>query len=370
MKAIIERIEVYAVEVPLNGTFMSAGIAKQAMKCGVVRVTARDGTVGISSIEPPVQAKSPGTAPEVIAALRERVAPALIGEDATNIHRIVEKLDALVPHQHAAGAGMEMACIDLVARRYGVSMATYLGGARESTVLFNGWIGMLPPEEAAAEAKRWLAAGFKSTKVKVGGGVQADADRVAAVRAAVGSAMQIRIDANALYDADTSLELAKLVKPYDLQLFEQPTFKDDIEGMARVRRKAGMPIMADESISDHASLIRAIKADAADFVKFGIEQAGGVMRAARMLATAEAAGIPCVIGHGFGLDPSTMAEIMLSASSRNVVPGLECVGPLKMTDTVTTARLDISNGTLALPDVAGIGLTLDEGKLERYRVKK
>jgi muconate cycloisomerase len=94
------------------------------------------------------------------------------------------------------------------------------------------------------------------------------------------------------------------------------------------------------------------------------------MRAARMLATAEAAGIPCVVGHGFGLDPSTMAEIMLSASSRNVVPGLECVGPLKMSDTVTTSRLDISRGSLALPDVAGIGLTLDEAKLEQYRVKK
>jgi muconate cycloisomerase len=370
MKARIERVEVFGVEVPLNGTFMSAGIAKQAMKCCVVRLTAADGTVGVSSIEPPVQAKPPGTASELLAALRDRVAPALVGEDPTNVHRISDKLDALVPSQHGAAAAMEMACIDLASRLYGVSMATYLGGARVTTLRFNGWIGMLPPEEAAAEAKRWLAAGFKSTKVKVGGGVQADAERVAAVRAAVGSAMDIRIDANALYDADTSLELAKLVKRYDLQLFEQPTAKEDIEGMARVRRQAGIPIMADESISDHASLLEVIKAGAADFVKFGIEQAGGVLRAARMLATAEAAGIPCVIGHGFGLDPSTMAEIMFSATSRNVVPGLECVGPLKMTDTVATSRLDISAGQFTLPDVAGIGLTLDEAKLEQYRVRK
>ena len=127
--------------------------------------------------------------------------------------------------------------------------------------------------------------------------------------------------------------------------------------------------MADESISDHASLIRVIKADCADFVKFGIKQAGGILKSARMLATAEAAGIPVVLGHGFGLDPSTMAEIMLAATSRNVVPGLECVGPLKVKDTVATKPLDIASGTLPLPSGPGLGITLDERKLEEYRLK-
>jgi muconate cycloisomerase len=248
-------------------------------------------------------------------------------------------------------------------------MHAYLGGAVAERVEFNGWIGALAPEEAAAEAKRWLKAGFKSTKIKVGDGVEADHDRVAAVREAVGSAMQLRIDANCLYDADTSLRLARMVRPYDLQLFEQPAAKDDLAGLARVRREGGIPVMADESVSDHASLVAVIKAGAADFVKFGIKQAGGILRASRMLATAEAAGVPCVIGHGFGLDPSTLAEIMLCATSRNVVPGLECVGPLKVKDTVATTRLDISSGSYTLSDAPGIGIALDEAKLEQYRSK-
>jgi muconate cycloisomerase len=87
-----------------------------------------------------------------------------------------------------------------------------------------------------------------------------------------------------------------------------------------------------------------------------------------MLATAEAAGLPVVVGHGFGLDPSTIAEVMLAASSRNVLPGLECVGPLKVVDTVATTRLDISSGSLALPAGPGVGVSLDESKLERYRL--
>jgi L-Ala-D/L-Glu epimerase len=369
MKLQIRRVEVFGVAMPLMGTFTSAGISKQATKCVVVRLTASDGTVGISSIEPSAGAKSPGTAAELAVAIRDRIAPAIVGQDPINVHRMIELLDTLTPTQPGAGAAVEMACVDLAARAFGVPIYTYLGGAVQASVQFNGWIGMLPPDEAAAEAQRWLKAGFRSAKIKVGGGVEADRDRVAAVRAAVGSAMQLRIDANALYDAETSLKLAAMVRPYDLQLFEQPAPKDDLAGLARVRREGGIPVMADESISDHASLIACIKAGAADFVKFGIKQAGGILRSARMLATAEAAGIPCVIGHGFGLDPSTIAEVMLAASSRNVLAGLECVGPLKVKDTVATTRLDISSGSLRLSEGPGLGISLDDAKLEQYPLK-
>jgi muconate cycloisomerase len=59
---------------------------------------------------------------------------------------------------------------------------------------------------------------------------------------------------------------------------------------------------------------------------------------------------------------------MLAASSRAVLSGLECVGPLKVVDTVATTRLDISSGSLALPPGPGIGITLDDAKLEEYRL--
>src|SRR4030095_16993278 len=98
----IERVEVFGVAMPLLGTFTSAGISKQLTKCVVVRITASDGTIGISSAEPSAAAKSPGTAPELAAAIRERITPALIGQDPTNINRMIEVLDGLTPHQAGA----------------------------------------------------------------------------------------------------------------------------------------------------------------------------------------------------------------------------------------------------------------------------
>ncbi len=364
----VDRVEVFGVAMPLVGSFTSGGVAKSTTKCLVVRLHASDGAVGISSIDPPGMSSSPNTGPELAAAIRDRIAPALIGEDPTNVHRIFELARGLTPAQPGAVAAVELACIELTCRRLGIALYDYLGGAVEDRVLLNGWIGELPPDEAAAEARRWLEAGFQSTKIKVGGGVEQDRDRVEAVRDAVGDAMKLRMDANQQYDAATALELCEAVRRFDMQFFEQPTPKGDLEGLARVRREGGIPVMADESISDHQSLLRVIRADCADFVKFGIHQAGGLLRATHMLATAEAAGIPVVLGHGFGLDLSTMAEIMLGATSRNVVPGLECVGPLKVVDTVATTRLEIGSGSVALPSGPGLGIVLDDAKLEQYRL--
>jgi muconate cycloisomerase len=140
--------------------------------------------------------------------------------------------------------------------------------------------------------------------------------------------------------------------------------------MARVRKAAnavGLPIMADESVLDHASLIRIIKADAADIVKVKVMKQGGFLNTRRMIATAEAAGIRCVVGHGFGLGVNTVAEIMLAATSGNVIDGLECVGPLKTADDIVTRKLDLTGGSLALPGGPGLGVTLDDAKIAKYR---
>src|ERR1044072_1159549 len=125
----IERVDVFGVAMPLVGTFTSGGVSKSATKCVVIRVAASDGTIGISSIDPSTTAKSPNTGPELAAAMRERIAPALIGEDPTNINRIVELADKVAPTQPGAGAGIEMACIELTCRRQGIPLYTWLGGA-------------------------------------------------------------------------------------------------------------------------------------------------------------------------------------------------------------------------------------------------
>jgi len=365
----IERVEVFGVAVPLVGEYKNAYRAKTIQKSALVRVTATGGAVGLGNIDP-----SPGYSKETIEdslrVLETKLAPAVVGLDPTNVHRVLAKIEPAVAGYLDAKAAIEMACVDLTARACGVPVYTYLGGAVKDRLLFNAWIGILPPDEAAAETVAWQKKGFRSAKIKVGGGIEADRDRVKAVREAVGPEFKLRIDANAGYDADTSIKLARMVAPCNLQLFEQPVPAEDIPGMARVRREANavkVPVMADESVLDHASLIRIIQANAADIVKVKVMKQGGFINTRRMIATAEAAGIRCVVGHGFGLGVNTMAEIMLAATSANVIDGLECVGPLKTSDDIVTHKLDLTSGSIALPAGPGLGVVLDDAKVDRYR---
>jgi muconate cycloisomerase len=348
--------------------FRNAYITKTVQKSALVRLTAEDGSIGLGNIDP-----SPGYSVETIEqslhALRDVFAPLLAGSDAANPHRVLQALDARQSGYLDAKAAIEMACVDMTARRLGIPVHRYLGGALVDSVRFNAWIGILPPDEAATEARSWFERGFRSAKIKVGGNIHADRERVKAVREAVGPGMALRADANAGYSVEDAIALARLLEPFDLQLLEQPVAEDDLAGMATVRQACGIPIMADESITDHASLIAVIRHDCADIVKLKVMKQGGFLRCRRMLETANAAGLRVVIGHGFGLGVNTIAEIMLASTGANVLEGLECVGPLKTTDDVVTRRLDLSSGQMALPGGPGLGVELDEEKIERYRVE-
>jgi len=365
-EAPIERVDVFGVAVPLVGAgYANAYLTKTVQKSAVVRVVAADGSVGLGNIDP-----SPGysleTVDQSLAALRDRLTHVVRGVDAANPHRVVELMDGALPGFLDAKAAIEMACVDLTARRLGIAVHRYLGGALVDRVSFNAWIGILPPDDAAAEARSWFDRGFRSAKIKVGSGVSVDRDRVKAVREAVGPAMRLRVDANAGFAPGQAIELGRMLEPFDLQLFEQPVAADDLAGMAEVRNAVGIPVMADESITDHASLLAVIRNECADIVKLKVMKQGGLLRCRRMVETAAAAGLQVVIGHGFGLGINTMAEIMLATTSRSVIEGLECVGPLKTSDDIVTAKLDLSSGSLVVPGGPGLGVALDEAKIARY----
>ena len=362
-------IETFQVGMPLTKTFTSGNKSKNTTRCLVVRVTADDGTVGISSVDPSTRAVFPDNVEALDDTILKQLVPLLMGENPTKINRILNLIEAPTKNQLGARAGIELACIDLTCRLMNISLCQYLGGPITDTVLFNGWVGELPPDEAKVEAMGWQDLGFKSLKIKVGSDLEQDIARINAIYENLNSSMKLRIDANEQYTVEEAKFLCDAVKNCDLQLFEQPIHRDNLDGLFEIRKKSEIPIMADESVGDHESLIKVLKADCADIVKFGLTQAGGMTAASKMIASAEAANVKVVVGHGFGLNLSTMAEIMLGATSNNVLPGLECVGPLKVTDTVTNEQIDISSGKMTLKEEIGVGMTLNDSKLSKYALK-
>ena len=128
--------------------------------------------------------------------------------------------------------------------------------------------------------------------------------------------------------------------------------------------------MADESVTGPASLIEIIRREAADIVKVKVMKQGGLLRTQQMIECAAAAGLRVVIGHGFGLTLSTLAEAAVAATCAAVMPGCEAVGPLKMAGDVVKDPVNLTGGVLRLTDTPGLGATIDPDALKRYRIER
>jgi L-alanine-DL-glutamate epimerase-like enolase superfamily enzyme len=362
----IALVDAFVVEVPMKAPTRGVHGTVSSQRSALVRVVSDQGAEGWGNVDPTV-GYSISSVDDVVATVR-RLTPALRGADPLNVQRALALMDAEVSEGYEAKAAIEMALFDLAGRVLDVPVTTLLGGRLCDEVRFNAWIGTVPPAQAAREADGWAARGFRSAKIKVDGATDEGVARVAAVREAVGDRLALRVDFNESLRLDEAATFIRRLEPFALTLVEQPIPRDQIAGLAEIRRAIGIPLMADESVTDGASLIDIIRRGAADLVKVKVMKQGGFTRTRAMIECAAAAGLRVVVGHGFGLTPSTLAEAALAAVSEAVIEGCEAVGPLKMAADVVRDPVRLDSGTLRLPDRPGLGVTMDADAIKRYRV--
>jgi L-alanine-DL-glutamate epimerase-like enolase superfamily enzyme len=362
----IAALEPILVEVPFRRAVAGVHGTRSSQLSVLLRAVSDDGAEGWGNVDP-TPGYSTMTAAEVFATARSLAAP-LIGLDPFNVRRILGAMDAVVPKRFEAKALIEMALWDLKGRALGLPVHVLLGGRIHDDVTLNAWIGTVPPEQAAREALDWLGRGFTTAKIKVSGPGPEGPERVAAVRKAVGERMALRVDFNESLRREEAIACIDGLEPYRLTLCEQPISRDDIAGLAEIRRAVRTPLMADESVEDETSLMEIIRREAADIVKVKVMKQGGLLRTLRMIEIAAAAGIRSVVGHGFGLTPSTLAEVQVAACSEAVLPGCEAVGPLKMAGDVVTEPLVLDRGVITISDGPGFGFVIDPDAVKRLRV--
>jgi L-alanine-DL-glutamate epimerase-like enolase superfamily enzyme len=364
---LIAALEPMLVGVPLREPVSGVHGVTTSQQSVLVRVTTDTGHEGWGNVDP-----TPGyskVSADSVHATIGRLVPALLGVDAFNIHAALARMDREAAAAAEAKAAVEMALVDLKARALGVPVHSLLGGRVRDVVTLNAWIGTVAPAQAAREAVAWLGRGFRTAKIKVAGATDAGVERVAAVREAVGDRMALRVAFNESLAVDAAPAFIRRLEPYALTLVEQPIPRADIAGLARIRAAIGIPLMADESVADPAALVEIIRRDAADLVKLKVMKQGGLLRTLAMVACAEAAGLRVVLGHGFGLTLSTLAEAAVAAVSAAVIDGCEAVGPLKMAGDVVADPVRLDDGVLRLSDAPGLGATIDADALKRYRIR-
>jgi O-succinylbenzoate synthase len=169
----------------------------------------------------------------------------------------------------------------------------------------NGLVPAVAPDEAAA-----LAEGLADVKVKVGEvDPDVDVDRVAAVRDAIGPHGRLRVDANGAWDVDTAVTTIARLARFDLELVEQPVAS--LEDLATVRRRAAVPVAADESVRDVDDARRLAALGAADALVVKVQPLGGF---AATLDVVAAAGVPAIVSSMYESSVGLAAGLALAAA--------------------------------------------------------
>lgn len=247
------------------------------------------------------RAMPPATVPlEALKATFDGLVKVVIGADPHAINATMHRLDDHQQGMAPLKASIECALYDLLAREMGRPLHDLFGGRRHDLFANARIVPLKSPEAMASVAAGLANDGFEFLKVKLSGDAALDVARVRSVREAAGSKVRLMADANESYEPKAAIRMVNKIVEYGIELIEQPTAGHDLVGLAQVARGVPIPVEADESAPDLASILRIAEMRAAESISLRVMNLGGIANTLRAVALCEAAGLQYRFGAIFG----------------------------------------------------------------------
>jgi o-succinylbenzoate synthase len=263
-----------------------------------------------------------------------------------------------IPGNYSLKSCVEMAVYDLRAKLLNVPLHKLLGGKIREKVKVSSGIGIMQKEKTVEAATSLVEKGIRSFKIKVAGKTDFEADRIKAVRDAVGKDIAIRIDANAAYTAKRAIDLGKKVSSCEIEYFEQPVKGDDIDGLREVKKSIDFDIMADESLFSLKDAVRLYEKRAVDIFGIKFAKCGGITEARRTIEFASSVDIPCVMISAFETWIGISANLHLASTSENCYYANDLALWTIQKDSMT-GPLKVHGDIVEVPDKPGLGTEAD-----------
>jgi len=363
----IKSVEAIPVSVDIDVPYKSSLGLRGRSDFVIVRIQSSDGEEGYgeASLEP---LWPEGETQASVAFVVEKIlGRQLIGDNCFDLERIHQKMHKLIAGNLYAKAAIDIAVHDFIGKHLGIPLSCYLGGllCREVEVKFN--IPMGSADETAELSKFAAKNGYRVLKLKVGQDIRKDVANLEAIRSSVGDSVPVGIDANGAWNTKQAVTNIRKMEAYDLYFVEQPVARWDLDGLAYVRRMVNTPVMADESIYTLHDAVELVRIGAADMFSVYVGKAGGIHEARKILAVAQGAGVECTMGSNIELGVGNAAKLHIAASHSAVsVPSDIPVWFYK--EDIITPKLEVVGGKIRVPEGKGLGVRVDERKLERYSV--
>jgi len=370
----ITRIETIPIRVPLKPEFAirsGRGGAHTVSPFLLVKVHTDEGLTGVgeASCTPRWSGEDQVTGAHLIETYLE---PLLLGEDPTQVEPLTKKFRLAFAANYFTKAAVEMALWDAAGKAAGKPVYELLGGKVREFVTTKWSVSGVEPEQAAAIGRWAIDEGFKAMKVKVGIDPAGDFARVQAVRNTVGPQVKLGVDANGGWSVDAAREAIRRLKTLEICFAEQPLPPEEIAFMSTLRQESGIPIVADESIYTLQDAVILEQLKAADVFSIYVGKAGGIGPAKAIADFAHKSGIRCTIGSNLELGVGSAAMVHLAVACHGIAAEdfpCDIIGPFYYQDDVVREALPIKPGHARPNHKPGLGVELDEERIERYRVK-
>jgi muconate cycloisomerase len=306
-----------------------------------------------------------------VSAIRDYIAPLLIGKDPRDITAARRAMDFVIKLNPFTKCAVEIALWDIAGKAAGLPVYQLLGGKVRDRVRIKLVVWARDVDGSCRMAEEHLARGVTCVKVKTGLDPETDIARVRAVRAITPKHIPVTTDSNCGWTLQQAKHCLRELADVKLLLAEQPIPAGDHAALAELRASTPTPIMADESVFTLQDAWLLSTHRAADIFSVYPGKHGGIAGTAEIVAVAKAAGLRCTIGSNLELGIGTAAMLHVAAAFPEIDTDsfpADTIGPIYHDGDVVTQPLDLGPPYAMVPDGPGLGVELDETALARFRV--
>lgn len=290
----ISTIEYFRVDMPLIQPYKIAYETVSETSNIILKINTDKGITGWGCAAPDMEVTRE-TPEDVIHNIEQHITGLLQNESPFHSARIMHELKQICPTASSTLAMVDIALLDLIARKAKIPLYQLLGGYRNE-IPTSITIGILPLKETFDQVSYYLKKGFFIIKMKGGLSFEEDVEKIIKVRERFGYNFDIRFDANQGYTPEQALEFIGKTKNAGIEILEQPTRQNKDEQLGEVTRQGSIPVMADESVKNLKDAFKLASQELIDLINIKIMKVGGIQESQHINSVARAAGIEVMVG--------------------------------------------------------------------------
>ncbi len=299
--------------------------------------------------------------------LPPRLLEAITGENPLNIERLWNKM-----HWETQGrlmntlGAIDVALWDLVGKVTRQPVYRLLGGFRDRVPVYGSGGGLnLTQDHLVREMLWYVAQGHKAVKMKVGlADSEADCARVQAVRDAIGPNVDLMLDVNNGWTVNVAIKMAKRLARHEIAWLEEPLWKMDIEGYARLAKVTEIPLATGEGWHGIEYWRRMLEHEGCDVIQADPTVCGGPTAWKKIATLAETYGVLMAPHH----KPEHSVNAQLTAAVPNGLIAEEFYPGYPIPPfTFYKGRPFQKAGWIEVSPDPGFGVTLDQERMAWYK---